>query len=373
MEGQAIGNYRILGKLGEGGMGVVYTAQHAMLGQRVAIKVLHPQLSHQADLVNRFFNEARATTAVKHPGIISVFDFGYDNGAAYIVMELLEGETLAARVKRVGMLAEQDCIRVARQVASALSAAHNAGIIHRDLKPDNIFIVRDEEVDGGERAKILDFGIAKLADSTVKTRAGSVMGTPSYMAPELCRGQPTDARIDVYALGCVIVELAAGRPPFVGRGMGELFAMHINTPAPTLRSLQPAASAELEAVVARALMKKPEDRFTTMAEMMRALDGGRARPITGLAIPAMVPPGPASGTPPPGSYPPGAGPQPGSYPPQTGPQPVPPGSYPPQTGPLPVIPGSVPPTQQHPRWVVPLLLGIALLVIIIVIAAAASH
>jgi serine/threonine protein kinase len=354
VEGQTIGSYKVLAKLGEGGMGVVYTAQHAMLGQRVAIKVLHPHLSHQAELVNRFFNEARATTAVKHPGIISVFDFGWHDAGAFIVMELLDGETLAARIKRLGMLSEPEVVRLARQVASALSAAHNAGIIHRDLKPDNIFIVRDEEVDGGERAKVLDFGIAKLADSTVKTRVGSVMGTPSYMAPELCRGQPADARIDIYALGCVIFETACGRPPFVGRGMGDLFAMHINQAPPTLRSLQPAASPELETTVARALKKLPDERFASMADMMRALDGGRARAGTPTSGPI-----PAMGSQPLAVIP---GPQPLT--------PVPQQMMPSQ--PLAIQqqaqPQSVPAVAPPPRWVVPLLIGLVLLVVVAVIA-----
>lgn len=145
-------------------MGAVYVAEHALIGRQAAIKVLQREMSHRQDLVTRFFNEARAATAVKHPGIVEIYDFGYHtDGSAYIVMEYLEGETLAARLRRTGSLPAARAAALGRQVAGALGAAHAKGIIHRDLKPDNIFIVRDPDIPDGERTKILDFGIAKLA------------------------------------------------------------------------------------------------------------------------------------------------------------------------------------------------------------------
>src|SRR6185312_14397918 len=159
--GSQIGAYRVLQQIGEGGMGSVWLAEHAMLGRRAAIKVLHPTFSNNPDVVTRFFNEARAATAISDAGIVQIFDFGqHTDGSAYIVMELIEGETLEKRLMRLGRLPVTDALRVMRQVASSLSSAHARGIVHRDLKPENIFVIRDAEVAGGERAKIVDFGIA---------------------------------------------------------------------------------------------------------------------------------------------------------------------------------------------------------------------
>ncbi len=156
VEGTSIGNYRVLKKLGEGGMGAVYVGEHALLGRKAAMKVLHGHLSVQPDLVQRFFNEARAATSIADPGIVQIFDFGYHtDGSAYIVMEFLDGEGLDSRLRRVGRMRQNDALRVVRQVALSLGAAHARGIIHRDLKPENIFLVRDPEVAGGERTKIL--------------------------------------------------------------------------------------------------------------------------------------------------------------------------------------------------------------------------
>src|SRR5689334_4401433 len=187
MKGSVIGQYRVTGVLGEGGMGVVYAAEHTLLGRPAALKLLLPELSSKQDIVQRFFNEARAATAIRHPGIVEIYDFGWTNeGAAYIVMELLQGETLRARRAR-GPMPWSAALAITRQIAGALGAAHAKGIVHRDLKPDNIFLVPDPEVPGGERIKLLDFGIAKLAGQAVgqhMTRTGAVIGTPTYMAPE---------------------------------------------------------------------------------------------------------------------------------------------------------------------------------------------
>src|SRR5688500_17389093 len=159
MYGERVGPYTILRKLGEGGMGAVYEAEHALLGRRAAIKVLHPAMSANEEVVARFFNEARATTVIADPGIVQIFDFGYHTDAsAYIVMELLPGESMATRLARVGRMAARDAFRLLRRVATSLEGAHVRGVVHRDLKPDNIFIVGDPAVTGGERTKILDFG-----------------------------------------------------------------------------------------------------------------------------------------------------------------------------------------------------------------------
>ena len=274
VEGTQIGAYRILQQIGEGGMGTVWLAEHTMLGRRAAIKLLHPMFTTRPDIVTRFFNEARAATAITDPGIVQIFDFGHHvDGSAYIAMEMLEGEPLDKRLRRLGRLAPTDALRVMRQVASTLGVAHTRGIIHRDLKPENIFLVRDPEVHGGERAKVLDFGIAKLTgDQTIKTQTSAVMGTPAYMSPEQCRGAgQVDQRSDVYALGCMIFALTSGAPPFDAEGAGEIIAMHLREPAPLLSSRAPEIPPELDALVMRCLAKQPAQRYASGTELAAAI------------------------------------------------------------------------------------------------------
>ena len=276
MEGASIGAYRVTGVIGRGGMGAVYAAEHALLGRQAAIKVLLPDLSRNQDIVQRFFNEARAATAIRHPGIVEIYDFGWtSDGAAFLVMERLDGETLARRAER-GRMRWQAALVVARQIAGALAAAHAKGIVHRDLKPENVFVVHDAEVPGGERIKLLDFGVAKLAGESAPsinvTRTGTVIGTPTYMAPEQCRGVAVDHRVDLYALGCVVFELCSGRPPFIGEGAGDVLAAHIHVPAPRLSAMQVEAPYAVEQLVERLLAKSPADRVQTAEALIRAID-----------------------------------------------------------------------------------------------------
>jgi tRNA A-37 threonylcarbamoyl transferase component Bud32 len=301
-----LGQYRIVKKLGEGGMGAVYLAEHTLLGRRAAVKVLQPNLSSNQDIVQRFFNEARAATAIADPGIVQIFDFGYHtDGSAYIVMEFLEGEPLDARLKRHGRLAPEEALRLLRQVASSLHAAHSRGIIHRDLKPENIFLVADREVAGGERAKILDFGIAKLsnnADSKVKTHTAAIMGTPMYMSPEQCRGAGhVDHRSDLYSLGCVLYHLVVGRVPFDGEGIGEIIAAHMMSAPPVPSQQAPGIPPGVDQLILRLLAKRPEERFANAGELAEAcgalLGGSGTLPpsLTPIAATVMAP-----GTAPPG-------------------------------------------------------------------------
>jgi serine/threonine protein kinase len=274
--GGVIGNYNVVRKLGEGGMGAVYLGQHTLLGRHAAIKVLLPALSTRPDIVNRFFNEARAATSINDPGIVQIFDFGvHTDGSAYIVMEFLEGETLDDRIRKLGRLHARDALTIARQVAASLGAAHAQHIVHRDLKPENVFLVRDAEVAYGERAKVLDFGIAKLqadASNKVKTSAGAVMGTPLYMSPEQCNGAgDLDHRSDIYALGCVLFHALVGRPPFDGDGMGAIIVAHLTEPPPIASTLVSGVPPEVDAVLARCLAKLPAERFQTMSEVVTAL------------------------------------------------------------------------------------------------------
>ncbi|HUQ04273.1 MAG TPA: serine/threonine-protein kinase [Kofleriaceae bacterium] len=280
MLGELVGSYRITGKIAEGGMGVVYRAQHELIGKPAAVKLLLPELSSNHDIVNRFFTEARAATAVRHPGIVEVFDFGYmQNGMAYIVMELLDGEPLSRRLATQGKLEERHALVITRGVASALAAAHSKQIVHRDLKPDNVFLVPDPDMPGGERAKILDFGIAKVSEAQrgtgSKTRTGAVMGTPTYMSPEQCRGAgEVDHRSDLYAIGCILYEMVAGRPPFTAEGVGELIAAHmLIAPEPPTR-FNPNLSAGTEGLILNLLAKNPAERVQTAGELARLLGQG---------------------------------------------------------------------------------------------------
>jgi serine/threonine-protein kinase len=254
-------------------MGEVWLAAHALLGRQAAIKLLHPEFTAREDIVSRFFNEARATTVIADPGIVQIFDFGYAGASAYIVMELLDGETLDARVG-TRVLAVHDALRITRQVAASLGAAHARGIVHRDLKPENIYLVRDPEVAGGERAKILDFGIAKLTEHNgPKTVTATVMGTPAYMSPEQCRGAgKVDARADVYSLGCVLFAILAGHPPFLGEGIGDLIVQHISAPAPRVSSRRADVPPAVDALIARCLEKDPARRYASGADLARAIE-----------------------------------------------------------------------------------------------------
>jgi tRNA A-37 threonylcarbamoyl transferase component Bud32 len=290
MIGEQAGSYRIVDQIGEGGMGVVYAAEHVELGHRVAVKVLRKHFTENADIVQRFFNEARAATRVRHPGIVQIFDFGrLADGTVYFVMELLEGVSLGDVLEN-GLLPESYAAALGRQVAGALGAAHAVKIVHRDLKPDNIVIVRDPDVGLGERAKVLDFGIAKLVDMqasvSLRTQTGSVMGTPYYMSPEQSRGAgDIDHRSDIYSLGCILFEMVCGQPPFLSDGLGEVIGMHQFVAPPRPSALNAAVSDQLEAIILRTLEKKPDDRYQTMEELAQALTP-LATGASGIVVPS---------------------------------------------------------------------------------------
>jgi eukaryotic-like serine/threonine-protein kinase len=277
MLGTSVGSYVITGVVGEGGMGVVYAANHTLLGRPAAIKVLLPDLSRNQDIVNRFFNEARAATSIRHPGIVEVYDFGYlPDGAAYIAMEFLDGQSLAGRLAARGALPVAEAIWLTRQVAGALAAAHAKGIVHRDLKPDNVFLIADPEVPTGERIKLLDFGIAKLTGDTgsqQKTRTGSLIGTPTYMSPEQCRGVAVDHRSDLYSLGCMLFEMLTGKPPFAGEGTGDILAAHIVAAAPAPSSQVRGVPPSVDALVLQLLAKDPAARPASCDQLIRTIDG----------------------------------------------------------------------------------------------------
>ena len=293
MIGKHINNYEVVSLLGEGGMGTVYLALHPIMGRKAAIKVLKPELARDESLVVRFFNEARAANAIRHPNIIDIIDVGLlpEDNVPYMLMEFLEGESLATRLDRVRPLEVSAAVEIASQTASALAAAHSKGIVHRDLKPDNLFLVPDEMVGTGERVKVLDFGIAKLRDdmrgSSMKTRTGAIMGTASYMSPEQCQGllDKLDHRTDIYALGIILYEMLCGGPPFVSEGFGDLIIMHVMKEPVPPQHKNPSIPSEVSAAILRALAKSPDDRFQSMLEFQNALRGHattRATPVHGV-------------------------------------------------------------------------------------------
>jgi serine/threonine-protein kinase len=255
-------------------MGEVWLAEQKEIKTQVAIKVLLPHVSEDKQQVQRFFNEAVAVSKIKHSGIAKIFDVGFHvRGEAYLVMEFLEGEPLSGRIERAGRLPLPQVCDVGRQIASVLEATHAAGITHRDLKPDNVFLVADAEMASGERVKILDFGIAKLSHgSNAMTRTGAgAMGTPTYMSPEQWKSTATvDNRADIYSLGCLLFEMACGRPPFVADSIGTMCAMHLGQEPPAARSLVAELPEAFETLVARLLAKSPEQR-PSLREVRAAL------------------------------------------------------------------------------------------------------
>lgn len=275
MSHQLVGHYRVIRQIGEGGMGVVYEVVREDIGIRAAVKVLRPEFARNTEIAARFFNEARAANMIAHAGIVKVFDYGHlPTGEAFLAMELIEGESLRNRIEREARLSEVDSMRIARQIAAALASAHSKMIVHRDLKPENIMLVPDAETPGGERIKILDFGIAKLdptAQGLVRTRTNSMMGTPIYMAPEQCRGiKNIDDRADVYALGVMIFEMLTGQPPFYAEAPGDIIGMHMFKPAPKLNSALPDVDPQLANMVDAILGKEPSHR-PSMADVAMLL------------------------------------------------------------------------------------------------------
>jgi eukaryotic-like serine/threonine-protein kinase len=275
MIGRTVGNYVIRAQVGEGGMGIVYVAEHPQISRRVAVKVLHPGNDRAPELVHRFFTEARAASEIRNEHIVDVLDFGQlPDGSPYLVMEWLEGQSLAALLRDAPVLAPVRAARIVRGVTQALRAAHGKGVVHRDLKPDNVFLVpRDSDPDF---VKVLDFGIAKLvaagASSTFQTQTGAIMGTPAYMSPEQCRGaKEIDHRSDIYSVGVMAYQMVTGRLPFAADSLGELLFKHLGETPLSPEAIVPSLPAGLGAILERALAKEPDKR-PTLAELAAAMD-----------------------------------------------------------------------------------------------------
>lgn len=276
------GRYRVHRRIGEGGMGTVYAAEHEAIEKRVALKVLHREYSANPDVLDRFKQEAISASRIKHPNVIDVFDFGQlEDGSCFIAMEFLEGQDLGDALSKVGAFDPEEAIRIALQICRALGLAHSRGVVHRDLKPENVFLQNTPE--GEQVVKIVDFGIAQLRppDEVAEgqkrqrrlTKTGMIFGTPEYMAPEQARGQNVDQRADVYATGCILYELLSGSVPFIGESFLDVLNKHVMAPVPSLRS-QPHAgpvSEELEQVVLMALAKEASERFASMRDFAQAM------------------------------------------------------------------------------------------------------
>ncbi len=297
MIGENFGGYTVVRHIGSGGMGAVYLAEHRRIERKVAVKVLLPEYSNNQEMLARFFAEARAASIIKHPGFVEILDCDvHANGRAYIIMEFLEGESLGACLHRKGSLADDipNLMRITADMANAMTAAHENGIVHRDLKPDNVFLALDPRGTPGTVVKILDFGIAKLVSNTgmaSHTQAGMLLGTPRYMSPEQCRGQGgVNHLADIYSLGCMLFEMACGRPPFASENPAELIAAHLTQEAPRASQFEPRVPQALDDLIARLLQKDPALRVQSMAEIESMLRGlGPQAPVARTMVSAAMP------------------------------------------------------------------------------------
>ena len=294
MIGRILGPYRVLDKLGEGGMGEVYRARDPRLGRDVAVKTIAPNLAGEPEALARFQREARAIAALSHPNILAIYDIGSHDGVWYLVTELLKGETLGRRVAR-GKLPWKEAVEIAAAVADGLAAAHAHGVVHRDLKPDNIFITADD------RVKILDFGLARHASAeqggadaitrSEPTEPGSILGTLGYMSPEQVQGLVPDARSDIFALGCVLHEMLSGRRLFQRASSAETIAAILKDPAPSSSDSSAGVPADLDRILLRCLEKDRGRRFQSAQDLAFALGAIATGPI---AMKAAAPPSRAS-------------------------------------------------------------------------------
>lgn len=288
------GKYRIDGVIGAGGMGAVYLATRLLIGDEVAIKILHTERVTDPHAGERFRREAQAAARLKHPNAVSIYDFGVSSdGLQYLVMELVEGRSLREIKKQQGPLPASLAAEIALQVCAALDEAHRQHIVHRDIKPDNIIL---NSTASGLRVKVLDFGIAKLRDDTAShlTQTGSVMGTPHYMSPEQCLGEELDSRADIYSVGIVLYELLCGSVPFNAPNSMAVVVQHVNQPPPPLRTINPSVSPQVEAVVLRALEKRREARPATaggLAQQFAAAVGGAVADYSNQHVGAVGQPG----------------------------------------------------------------------------------
>jgi serine/threonine protein kinase len=284
-EGQTFGGYHIVELVGSGGMGLVYRAEQQILGRTVALKVIRPEIAESGDYRSRFLREAQLAARVDDPHVVSVYDFGEQDGRLYLTMQWINGVNLGTLIDRQGRLPPERAVSIGVQLAEALQAVHAAGLVHRDVKPSNV-LVRD--IGGHDHAYLTDFGIAKApgaADGL--TRTGLMMGTPGFLAPEQIHGQPPGPRSDLYALGCVIFEALTGQRPFRADSDVAMHYAHANSPRPVASAVCPELGRRFDAFFARALAVDPEQRFPSARALADALQSAYAgRPGEPTPVPA---------------------------------------------------------------------------------------
>jgi serine/threonine-protein kinase len=261
------GRYRLEAKVGSGGMSTVYLARDETLERRVAVKVMHREMSDQPDQIERFRREARAVAQLSHPNVVAVIDAGEDGGYPYIVFEYVEGETLKQRIDRLGRLPVDEATAYAIEIGRGLAAAHARRMVHRDVKPQNVLI------DAEGRAKVTDFGIARTLEADALTKTGRVLGTTDYVSPEQAMGHGVDARSDIYSLGVLLYEMLTGDVPFHAETVVGVAMKHVNEQVPDVQTVRPEVSNALAAVVERATTKEPAKRYASMAEFLSDLEG----------------------------------------------------------------------------------------------------
>tara|TARA_R110002096_G_scaffold436051_2_gene666270 strand:- start:9774 stop:11228 length:1455 start_codon:yes stop_codon:yes gene_type:complete len=271
--GTMIGRYRVERKIGQGGMGAVYELLQPAIHKRMALKLLHEEYAGREEIVQRFFDEARAVNLIGHPSIVDITDFGQlPDGRPFIIMEFLKGESLEEYLTEKGALSEGEVLEILRPICSALAAAHSKHIVHRDLKPENIFLVRHPHQP--MRVKVLDFGIAKLrgtdSEAVNQTQTGVVLGTPTYMSPEQAQGNTLEAdhRTDIYSLGVMLFEMLSGSPPFHGKNFASLIFKHISEAPPKLGDSRQDVAPAWSEIVDKALAKAPEDRYQSVQALL---------------------------------------------------------------------------------------------------------
>jgi serine/threonine-protein kinase len=265
--------YLVLARLGEGGMGRVYLAEHVKMTRQCAIKVMNPSLMHDSESLARFAREASSAARILHPNVAAVFDYGEADKIVYLVMEYVDGDSLSAILAQNGALDPRRAIDIARQIADGLFAAHELGIVHRDLKPDNVIISRTRA--GKETPKIVDFGIAKALSDAAEdalTRSGLVIGTPEYMSPEQLLGDPVDARADIYSLGCILYQMLTGTQPFAADSREQMIRRRLHEAPPHVRDVLPDLPRRLDTLIVHMLARSPGDRLASAAVARDALD-----------------------------------------------------------------------------------------------------
>jgi serine/threonine-protein kinase len=272
------GRYQVIEPIAEGAMGGVYRGERVGLGRAVAIKIMHHELPDELASRERFAREAKLMALLEHPNCVSVMDFGVHDDKPFLVMDLVRGTSLIDLLDKVGSLDVAKSADIIRQVLAGLAHAHELGIVHRDIKPANIML--SEKAGVGMQVRILDFGLARLSETSTKLTTGIVVGTPNYMAPEQCKGGDIDGRTDVYACGVVLFEMLTGRKPFIADDPLQVVRKHLLEAPPTLKSVEPRIDfGDLEAVVAKALAKAPKDRFDSAVAMSKAVEAAAAKHV----------------------------------------------------------------------------------------------